>query len=82
MGDISYRALGAVLDVVHRQLDLRLLSDQRVLEECYTTQIDRITGTLWRERERGEKREGDFCDESVWPGLPTFEESLECDLPC
>ena len=45
-GPRSHRALGAVLHVVHQQLDLRLLSDERVLEEGDAAQEDGVTGAL------------------------------------
>lgn len=54
MGGGGYRALWAVLYVVDWKLDLRLLSDQRVLKESYTAQEDGVTGALKTER-RGEK---------------------------
>lgn len=47
----AYRALGAVLYIVDRKLDLSLLSDQRVLKERYTAQEDRVTGALKTETE-------------------------------
>lgn len=50
--DRAYRALGAVLYIVHRKLDLSLLSDQRVLKERDTAQEDRVTGALNTERDR------------------------------
>jgi len=49
-----YRALGAVLHVVDRELDLRLLSDQRVLKERHAAQEDWVTGALNTEIETAE----------------------------
>lgn len=51
----SYCALGTVLHIVDRKLDLSLLSDHRVLKECYTAQEDRVTGPL-QERVRRMKK--------------------------
>lgn len=48
----AHRALGAVLHIVDRELDLSLLSDQRVLKERYAAQEDRVTGTLEKKTER------------------------------
>lgn len=44
-----YRALRAVLDVVHGQFDLRLLVDVGLLEEGDAAEEDGVTGALWTE---------------------------------
>lgn len=47
-----YRSLRAVLYIIDRQLDLSLLSDQRVLKEGYTAQEDGVAGALKTETHR------------------------------
>ena len=47
----SHRALRTVLHVIHRQLQLGLLSDVGVLEEGNTAQEDGVTGALCRKAE-------------------------------
>lgn len=45
----SYRALRAVLHVVHGQFDLRQVVDVGVLEEGDAAEEHGVTGALWRE---------------------------------
>lgn len=47
-----YRSLRAVLHIIDRELDLSLLSDQRVLKEGYTAQEDGVAGALKTETHR------------------------------
>lgn len=49
--DGAYRALGTVLHIIDRKLDLSLLGDQRVLKERYTAQEDGVTGPLQGDRQ-------------------------------
>lgn len=48
-GRATYRALRAVLHVVHGQLHLRLLRDVGVLEEGDAAEEDGVAGALWAE---------------------------------
>ncbi len=53
----AHRALRAVLHIIDRELDLSLLSDQRVLKERHAAEEDRVTGALRTERETERDRQ-------------------------